>query len=184
MVPLTSLLLPIAVSALFVFIASSVIHMLLPYHRKDFAPLPNEDAVRPALRVTPGDYATPHATSPDVMKTPEFTQKMKDGPVVFMTVLPGGSWNMGTMLAQWFVYCVVVSLFAAYIAGRARGPGADYMDIFRFTSVTTFIGYTLALWQARIWYGRSLRYTLTTTFDGLVYALLTAGVFGWLWPGS
>ena len=184
MVPLTSLLLPIVLSAVLVFIASSVIHMVLPYHRKDFAPLPNEDAARSVLRVAPGDYATPYASSGEAMKAPEFTAKMKEGPVVFMTVLPGGAWNMGPTLAKWFGYCLVVSVFAAYIAGRARGPGAEYLDVFRFTSTTAFIGYTLALWQARIWYGRSLHYTLTTTFDGLIYALLTAGVFGWLWPGT
>jgi hypothetical protein len=184
MVPLMSLLLPMVVSAVFVFIASSVIHMLLPYHRKDFTPLPNEDAVRSVLRVPPGDYATPYAASSEAMKTPEFTQKMKEGPVVFMTVRPGGSWNMGATLALWFVYCLVVSQFAAYIAGRALAPGAEYMQVFRFTGATAFIGYSLALWQGAIWYRRSLRYTLLTTFDGLVYALLTAGAFGWLWPGT
>lgn len=184
MVPLTSLLLPIVLSAVFVFIASSIIHMLLPYHRKDFAPLPNEDAARPVLRVPPGDYATPYATSSEAMKTPEFTQKMKEGPIVFMTVLPSGSWNMGPTLAKWFVYCLVVSLFAAYITSRALGPGAPYLHVFRFTGTTAFVGYALALWQGRIWYRRSLRYTLWSTFDGLVYALATAGVFGWLWPDA
>jgi hypothetical protein len=184
MVPLTSLLLPIVLSAVLVFIASSIIHMLLPYHRKDFAPLPNEDAVRSVLRVPPGDYATPYAASAEAMKTPEFTQKMKEGPVVFMTVLPGGSWNMGATLAQWFVYCLVVSVFAGYVGGRATGPGAEYLSVFRFTSVTAFLGYAAALWQGRIWYRRGLRYTLASTFDGFVYALLTAGVFGWLWPAA
>jgi|SRR5688572_15940991 len=184
MVPLTSLLLPIVLSAVLVFIASSILHMLLPYHRKDFAPLPNEDAVRDVLRVPAGDYATPYAASPEVTKSPEFARKMKEGPIVFMTVLPPGSWNMGATLGKWFVYCLVVSLFAAYVAGRARGPDAAYLDVFRFTSSSAFLGYALALWQGRIWYRRSLRYTLTTTFDGFLYALLTAGVFGWLWPGG
>jgi hypothetical protein len=33
-----------------------------------------------------------------------------------------------------------------------------------------------------IWYHRSWGTTLRYTVDGLVYALLTAGIFGWLWP--
>ena len=33
MVPLTSLLLPIVLAAVLVFLVSSVIHMVLPYHR-------------------------------------------------------------------------------------------------------------------------------------------------------
>ena len=184
MVSLTSLLLPMLLSAFLVFIASSIIHMLLPYHRKDFGPVPNEDAVRNALRVPPGDYVTPHAATPEAMKTPEYTQKMKEGPIAFFTVLPAGHWSMGATLAQWFVYCFVVSIFAGYVAGRTLAPDAAYMTVFRITSVVAFTGYVLALWQQRIWYKRSLRYTLTSTFDGLIFGLLTGGAFGWLWPGA
>ena len=45
-----------------------------------------------------------------------------------------------------------------------------------------FSPYAVALWQLSIWYGRSWRITIMYTLDGLIYALLTAGVFGWLWP--
>jgi hypothetical protein len=182
MISLTALWLPILLSAVLVFIASSVIHMLLPFHRKDFSPLPNEEVVRAALRVPPGDYATPYAADMDAMKTPEYQQKMKEGPVAFLTVRAAGEWNMGSTLFKWFIYCVVISVFAGYVAGRAVDAGDDYLSVFRFAGVTAFAGYVLALWQGLIWYGRSWRYTLTTSFDGLVYALLTAGVFGWLWP--
>ena len=62
------------------------------------------------------------------------------------------------------------------------GPGANYLDAFRFAGATAFIGYTLALWQMSIWYRRAWSMTIKSTFDGLIYSLLTAGAFGWLWP--
>jgi hypothetical protein len=116
------------------------------------------------------------------MKAPAFVEKMKKGPVMVMTVMPNGPWSMGPSLAQWFVYCVVVGAIAAYIAGRALGPGAPYLVVFRFAGATAFAGYALALWQNSIWYKRAWSTTIKSTFDGLVYALLTAGTFGCLWP--
>jgi hypothetical protein len=76
----------------------------------------------------------------------------------------------------------VISVFAAYIAGRAVPAGGEYLEVFRFAGTTAFIGYTAALWQVSIWYKRRWSTTLKSTFDGLIFALLTAGVFGWLWP--
>ena len=60
--------------------------------------------------------------------------------------------------------------------------GADYLHIFRFVGVTAFLSYSMALWQMSIWYHRSWISTIKSTIDGLIYALLTAGMFGWLWP--
>jgi hypothetical protein len=77
---------------------------------------------------------------------------------------------------------LVVNVFAAYVTGRALGPGAEYLEVFRFVGATTFAGYALALWQNSIWYSKAWGTTLRSTVDGLVYALLSAGVFGWLWP--
>jgi hypothetical protein len=183
MVSLVSLLLPILLSAFLVFIASSIIHMFLGYHANDFRAVPNEDAVRNALReVPPGDFVVPHAGSMAAMKSAEYTQRMEAGPIVVMTVRAGQSPSMGKELTMWFVYCAVVSLFAAYIAGRALEPAAAYLDVFRFTGTTAFAGYALAQWQMTIWYHKSAMTSLRNTFDGLVYALITAGVFGWLWP--
>jgi hypothetical protein len=185
MVAVPSLLIPILVSAVIVFVASSIIHMVLPYHRSDLRRLEREDELLEALRrvgVAPGDYAAPHAGSPAAMKDPAFVKKMNAGPVVLMTVAPGGPPSMGKSLALWFVYSVVVGLFAAYIAGRALGPGAHYLAVFRFVGTSAFMGYSLALVQSSIWYGKSWAATLKSVFDGLVYALLTAGTFGWLWP--
>lgn len=183
MVPVMSLWLPILLSAVLVFVVSSIIHMFLTYHNSDVASVPGEDQVREALRhVPPGDYVIPHAGSMAGMKSPEFVEKMTKGPVVIMTVRPNGPPTMNASLVQWFLYSVLVSVFAAYVAGRALAPGASYLDAFRFAGTTAFVGYGLALLQGSIWWGRKWSATLKSVFDALVYALVTAGVFGWRWP--
>ena len=186
MTGLSALWLPIVLSAVIVFFASAVIHMGPLWHRNDYPRVPDEDRVMDALRplaIPPGDYMVPRAMSGAEMKSPEFAEKMRRGPVLILTVIPNGPWSMGRQLALWFLYCLVVSIFAAYVASRALPSGAGYLDAFRFSGTTAFIGYALALWQMSIWYRRAWSTTVKDTADGLIYALLTAGVFGWLWPG-
>ena len=185
MTSLAALWLPILLSAVLVFLASSVINMATPWHKHDYRKVPDEsrfqDAVRP-LGLTPGGYMVPRAMSGAEARSAEFTARMQQGPVVIMSVLPSGAYKLGRNLAQWFLYLVVVSLFAGYIASRALPAGADYPSVFRFVGTSAFLAYALALWQDSIWYGRSWSVTFRATVDGLLYALLTAGVFGWLWP--
>ena len=187
MVPILSLWLPILVAAVLVFVASSVIHMVINYHAGDFLKVPDEDGVMDALRpfdLPPGEYVFPKADSMKQMGEPDFVAKMDRGPMAFMTVLPNGTPKMGGQLVQWFVYSLIVGVFAAYIATRALGPNPEYLEVFRFTGATAFMCYTVAGWQASIWYKRAWSTTLKNTFDGVVYALLTAGAFGWLWPAG
>lgn len=185
MTELSPLWTPILLSAVVVFIVSSIIHMLSPWHKNDYKIIPEEDKVLDALRtfnIPPGDYMAPMASSMEDMKSPEFAEKMKKGPIVIITVKPNGMWKMGPTMFLWFLYSVVVGFFAAYIASRALPLGADYLQVFRFVGASAFMGYSFALWQMTIWYGRSWSTTIKSTIDGLLYALLTAGVFGWLWP--
>ena len=185
MVELSSLWLPIFLSAVFVFVVSSIVHMASPWHKGDYPKMANEEQVMDALRalnIPPGDYMMPRPSSRQEMRSPEFTEKMKKGPVLMMTVWPAGQMQMGSTFVLWFLYATVVGLFSAYVAGRALQPGAEYLQVFRFAGVAAFLGYAVALWQMSIWYHRSWMTTFKLTVDGLIYALLTAGTFGWLWP--
>lgn len=185
MTGLFMLWLPILLSAVIVFLVSSIIHMASPWHKNDYPQVPNEDQVRSALRplaIPPGDYMIPRPTKREEMRSSEFAEKVKQGPNMVLTVLPNGPWPMRRNLTLWFLYALAVGAFAAYVAGRALPIGAPYRAVFRFVGVTAFIGYSVALWQMSIWYARSWSTTAKATVDGLIYALLTAGTFGWLWP--
>lgn len=185
MVTIPELWLPILLSAVAVFLASSVINMFLTYHRSDYARVPDEDQLMADLRragVGPGEYAFPHATTPAEMNSEAWIARATQGPVGMMTIRPAGPPAMGRNLAQWFAYALFVSLLAAYLASRTIAPGSDYLSVFRLTSTIAFSAYVLALWQHAIWFGRSWSTTLKFTFDGLVYAMLTGGFFGWMWP--
>jgi hypothetical protein len=185
MTPLFELWLPILLSAVIVFVVSSIIHMVMPWHKSDYRKVANEDKVMDALRplaIPPGDYMVPRPSSREDMRSPEFLEKFKKGPVLMMTVFPGGSMGMSRSLILWFLYLIVVGVFAAYVAGAALPEGAHYLKVFRFAGVAAFLSNSVALWQMSIWYRRAWSTTIKATVDGLIYSLLTAGVFGWLWP--
>lgn len=187
MVSVIDLWLPILLSTVAVFLVSFLLHMVLRYHDTDVRKLAAEDEVLGAIRRAnppPGGYALPHATV-QTMNSPEYVARRSAGPVALVTVLPGGPPSMTRELIGWFIFALVVSIFAAYVTGRALGAGpVDYLDAFRFAGTTAFLGYGMAQVQESIWWGRSWTVTMKNLFDALVYALVTAGIFGWLWPGG
>lgn len=185
MATLSAFWLPIVLSAVLVFVASSIIHMFLGYHRTDYRQVPQEDRVMDAMRevgVPPGQYVMPYMSSPDAMKDPEFKAKLEKGPVAFMTVSWPGGPSMTKNMILWFVFLLAVGYMSAYVTGAALAADAEYLQVFRFAGTTAFCCYAVGLWPHAIWYSQAWSSALKSTFDGLVYALLTAGVFGWLWP--
>ena len=187
MVALLDLWPPIVLSAVFVFIASSVIHMATPLHKSDYKKLPNEEAVLDALRphgLPLGTYMFPCAGSMKEMGSPEFAEKQKRGPVGFVTLLPNAPVNMSTHLAQWFVFSLFISLTCAYVAGILLPPGADSTTVMRITATVAFTGYGLSNVTDSIWKGVPWSITARFLLDGLVYAVVTGAAFLWLWPGA
>ena len=187
MVTLTALWLPIVVSTVIVFVASSIMHMVLPYHKSDYRKLPDEERVTDAIRnagVTRGPaYFFPYFSFKE-MKSAPVIEQLKRGPVGLLTVLPSGPPAMGKNLVQWFVYCLGISVFAAYLASRTLMPGTGFVEVFRVIGSITFLGYGAAHAQESIWAGRSWVVTFKHIFDSVIYAALTAATFGWLWPTS
>ncbi len=180
---LTTLWMPILLSAVFVFIVSSIIHMVLGYHASDYKQVPNEDLVMDRLRdlnIPPGHYAVPKPKSMKEFNSPEFQAKMAKGPNVMLNYRKLGV-SMGSSLFQWFVFLLLVNIFVAYVASHTINPGADYLSVFRLVGCVAFMGYGLALLQDAIWGGKSWGATWKMLFDALVYGLVTGGTFGWLW---
>lgn len=187
MTPLTDLLLAVAVSAVAVFVVSSVLHMVLPLHRGDMRKLPDEDRVLEAMRslgVVPGDYVFPAPASMKDMGTPEMIAKYELGPVGTMTVVPNGPLAMGRALAQWFLYSLLISLFVGYAASIVLAPGADGTLVFRLTSTVAILGYAFASVSSSIWKGVAWSTTAKFAFDGVLYGLATAAVLTWMWPAA
>lgn len=185
MTGLSALWLPILLSAVIVFIASAIIHTVLPWHRNDYRSVPDEAQVSAALRpfaIPPGDYMIPRAASMADMKSPEFAERVRQGPNLVATVLPNAQWSMGRNLGLWFLYCLVVTILSACLATMAAPGVTDRHTIFHLVAMAAFIGYAVALWQMSIWWRRSWMTTFKATIDGIVYALLTGATFIWLWP--
>ena len=183
MVSLSSLWLPILLSAVGVFIASSVMHIVLTYHNKDMSQVPNEDRVMDAVRgAAPGVYMFPHAPTFKEGNSPAMKEKRKRGPVGLLTVLPSGDVAMGKALGVWFVFSLGVGVFVAYVLSRTVASGAEYMGVFRLAGTVAFLGYAGCEATRSIWGGQPWANTIRNYIDGLVYALVTAGMFGWLWP--
>lgn len=185
MVSLGSLWLPILVSAVLIFLVSAIIHMVLKYHNKDYTRIPNEDAVRAAIRTgnpPPAQYVIPHCPDMKDMEKPEVKQKFTDGPVAVINLMRPGVPNMAQYLVQWFIFLLVVSLFIAYVAAHAIPTGAEYLHVFRIVGAIGFLTYGMGQIPQSIWMGKPWKITWKDMLDGLVYGLVTAGVFGWLWP--
>lgn len=186
MISLFALWMPILLSAVAVFVISSIIHMVLKYHHSDYSQVPDEDGLLEALRkfnLAPGDYFIPRANDMKEMGSAEYVEKCTQGPVGFFTMMKPGPPSMGPQLMQWFLYSIVVGVFAAYVARLSLPAGTDYMVVSRVTGAVAFCGYGLALAQGSIWYKRKWSTTIKSMFDALLYGLFTGGIFGWLWPG-
>ena len=179
-----SLLLPIVVSAVAVFVLSMIVHMT-PWHRRDYGKLPDEDGVMKALRpfnIPPNDYVTPHPGSADYMKSKEYDDKRAAGPVMWVTIVPSGPWNVGKMMGLWFLFTVVVAATIACLVRTIVPPGGDAHAAFHYVAVITFLTYAMGIVPMSIWYERKWSTTLRYAVDAAVFALASGWIFSMLWP--
>ena len=182
-VPFTDLWLPILLAGITVFMVSSLIWTVVQYHNRDWQPLADEDGAREALQGTPpGQYAVPYAADNRAKAAEAWQQKFKGGPVAMITVVPHGNVNMAGQLIQWLIYCLVISIFVAYVAGSTLSAGSDYIKVFQVTSTVGFLTYGGMTGIRKIWFGQPTGAAARDLLDALIYGLLGAGIFGWLWP--
>jgi hypothetical protein len=185
--PFGTLWLPVIVSAIVVFLASSVLHMVLRYHRADHKPLPNEAAVAEALgkgRLAPGKYVIPHCGDPKQLKDPQVVARYTTGPVAIVSVLRNGPPAMGAYLGLWFLFCLLASFVTAYVARLTLAPATAGLEVLRVTGAVAFAGYALGHVQDSIWHGQPWSNTVRGVVDAVIYAVLTGLTFRLLWPGS
>ena len=181
MVALSSLWLPIVLSALFVFVTSFILHMVLQFwHRSDYQRAATDSALLDGIKALPSNqYMVPYCDWSKM--TAEERKARMSGPTgILMVRNPPPSFP--ATLAAWFVLCLVVSLFAGYVASVTVAPGAAYLHVHRVVGTAAFMTWGLGGLSEAIWYGRPWRVAFKDMLDGLLYALVTGGTFGWLWP--
>ena len=186
-VSLLALWMPILLGTLLAWMASAMIHMLLKYHNSDYQPLSNEDEVAAAIRAgNPGlgIHNLPYCGDMSQMGSPEMQAKFKQGPVAFVTVFASGMPPMGKLIGQQIVYFLIGGVFIAYCASLALPAGADYLSVFRFVATVGFLAFGWAVIPFSIWFGHLWSMSAKYLFDALVYGLLFAGAFAWLWPAA
>lgn len=182
---LLQLWMPILLGAVLAWIASALIHMALKYHNSDYRQLASEDEVAAALRKggpTPGIHSIPYCTDMAKMSEPAMQAKFSTGPVALVTVFPNGMPPMGKLVGLQFAYFLVGCLLIGWAATLALAPGAEYLSVFRVVGLVGFLGFGWAVVPFSIWYGHPWSTTLKYLFDALVYGLIVAGCFAWLWP--
>jgi hypothetical protein len=183
MVGLAELWLPVLVSSVLVFLASSIIWMVLPHHKADIKVLPNEEdfdaAIKP-MDIQPGLYMYPGCHGKDI-KSDAFQTRWKAGPWGTINVL-GSAPNFGMNLLKTFIAYLVISAMAGYLAGIGTMPGAEYMDVFRVVGTAAILGYCMGSLSGDFFMGKPTRFIITCFIDGVIFALITAGVFASMWP--
>ena len=175
---LFDLWIPILASAAAVFVVSSIVHLVLPIHKNDYASLPDEEAILAALRdqqVGPGEYSFPFTESMQEMQEPATIEKFSRGPVGFLTVMPSGPPGIGKNLVIWFGYSILISVFAAYITSflAINSP----REAFRLTGTVAVLAYAATHIYNSIWKAQPWQTTLKNIFDGILYGLVTAAIF-------
>lgn len=181
MVGLLELWLPILVSAVAVWIASAIIWMALPWHKSDVKKLDREEAVLDALgKVPTGQYVVPHVE--DWQNVPaEVNERLERSSPAFVTIM---EWppKMGRQLTIWLLHLIVVSIFVAYVTGRALEAGAGFLEVWQIAGSVAIIAHGAGTFVESIFWGRPWSTTFRNAIDAIIYGLLTGAVFGWLWP--
>ncbi|HET7042571.1 MAG TPA: hypothetical protein VFI13_11150 [Gemmatimonadales bacterium] len=183
MVSLGQLWIPILAAAVACHLIGFLMWVVMPHHRSDFTPTPDESGLRNLWKgkIAPGLYIVPFGTH-ETMRNPEMKAKREEGPNAFITVLPNGMGNMGIQQGKNVLFHALVSCFVAYLASATLPIGTDYLKVFQVAGTAAILAYGFTWGHQTIWFGQPFRVSMKYAFDGIVMGLVTAGIFGWLWP--
>lgn len=177
---LTSLAVPILLSAVALFVASFLSWMVVQLHRDDWKKLENEDAVMAtAAKVPVGNYMFPCAKSMEEMKSEEFQKKYDSGPRGILTILPKA--NMGLNLGLTFLYFIAISFLLAYLSSMVLPPGTEFAKVLRFVSTAALMTFLAAMVQHAIWFKTRIFGHL---IESIAFALIVGAFFAMFWPSA
>ena len=180
-----TLWLPILLCAVLVFVASSLIHMVIRWHVSEYRKLANEDAVRDVMRAgspTPGMYFIPWCPDHKEMKKPEVLKKFEEGPIAMVTVRANGLPKMGGALGGWFVYTLIVAALATYVACTGLAPGAAFGSVFCVVGLVSFMTFGGGSVQNGIWMGKPWSTVSKELLDAAIYGAINGATVAAMWP--
>ena len=175
-----SLLLPTVLSAVALFFLSFLSWMVVQLHAADWRKLPHEDELREALRksgINGGNFMFPGVEQPAEGRSPEFQQKVQQGPTGVLTVF--GSVNMARNLALTMLYFLVTSYCLGYLATLGIPRGAEFFTVFRFVATAGLLTHLSSILSHAIWFHCRV---VGHGVESIVYALTLGFIFGALWP--
>lgn len=185
-VTLIDLWMPILLGAFLAWVASAMIHMALKYHNSDYKQLPNEDEVVAAIgrgAPSPGVHSMPYCSDMKGMGEPAMQARFTNGPVAFVTVFPNGMPKMGKLIGQQMLFFLIGCVLIGGCAAQVLPPGAAPMAVFHLIAPVGFLAFGWGVVPFSIWYGHAWSTTAKYLLDALIYGLVVAGCFAWLWPG-
>ena len=180
---LIQLWLPILLTTVGIWMASTIIWTVMPHHAKDFSPVPNEDAFLSALKgltLPQGSYQFPHCGSHKNSRDPEFQRKWKEGPAGTINVMKCD--GMGKNIILTVVVQLLASTITAYLGSLVLARGLDFMPVFRFFATAGVLTWCFASLPNQIWFGASRNVKVACVIDGVIYAAITGAIFAALWP--
>lgn len=184
MTMLLSLWLPIVVCTVVLFFASFLAWVVLPHHKPDHKPWPDEDALMEFIRShgsPAGEYIFPWCPDSTAAQDPAVQKKYASGPWGLLTVWPHQP-HMGRNMAMTVLFFFIVTLLIGYIGAAALPPGAGFGQVFQIVGTTAILAYSASEILHRIWFTRPLRAKLMNLLDGIAYGIITGVIFGLLWP--
>ena len=177
--------LPIVATAVLIFIASSLIHMVFKWHNKEYGQFSNEDEIRAAINAGKpaiGQYVLPHCLDMKDMQNEAMQHKFLEGPIGFITLRPNGPPKMGGSLLKWFIFSLALAAFCAVLAVQVLGLEADSHRAGHLIGMTSFLAYSAGSVQQGIWMGKPWSSVAKDILDGFIYGTISALTFMWLWP--
>lgn len=175
--------LPILLAGVATHVASTLAWMVLPHHKPEWKKLPAEDELLGLLdahQSPAGQYMFRFCEDSAQMNSDEFKRKLQGG-CKGMLVLWDTPLNMGKAIGLTVAYFLLAAFLIGYIASIAFAPGeTDKLDIFALVFTAGVLCHALGPYPAAFWFRQK---TAMTVVDGLVFALITAGIFTLLWPG-
>ena len=79
-------------------------------------------------------------------------------------------------------FCLVTSVFVAYLATLALDQGDQFSDVFQVCGTAGLMAYAFGGFPNAIWLGQSFRSTVMDVVDGVILGLITGVVFAAFWP--